>query len=77
MSNFAKAQAARELTFQQLQTKNNQLQQCLNVAVKLLKEMGANIVAACFIIDLPDLQGRKKIEALGVPVRTLMQFEGH
>ncbi|MNT77274.1 Adenine phosphoribosyltransferase [compost metagenome] len=46
-------------------------------AVKLLKQMGADIVAACFVIDLPDLGGRKKLEALGVNVRTLIEFEGH
>ena len=46
-------------------------------AVKLLKQMGAEVVAACFVIDLPDLEGRKKIEALGVPVRTLIEFGGH
>ena len=46
-------------------------------AVKLLKQMGADIVAACFVIDLPDLGGRKKLEDLGVNVRTLVSFEGH
>ncbi|MCZ4091972.1 adenine phosphoribosyltransferase [Sinorhizobium psoraleae] len=46
-------------------------------AVKLLKQMGADIVAACFIIDLPELGGRRKLEALGVNVRTLIEFEGH
>jgi adenine phosphoribosyltransferase len=46
-------------------------------AVKLLKSIGADVIAACFVIDLPDLGGAKKIEALGVPVRTLMAFEGH
>ncbi|MGE3644240.1 MAG: adenine phosphoribosyltransferase [Beijerinckiaceae bacterium] len=46
-------------------------------AVKLLQSIGANVVAACFVIDLPDLGGAKKIEALGVPVRTLMAFDGH
>lgn len=46
-------------------------------AVKLLKSIGADVVAACFVIDLPDLGGAKKIQALGVPVRTLMAFEGH
>ena len=46
-------------------------------AVKLLQQMGAEVVAACFIIDLPELGGAKKIEALGVPVQTLMAFEGH
>jgi adenine phosphoribosyltransferase len=46
-------------------------------ATKLLKQMGADIVAACFVIDLPDLGGRRKLEALGVDVRTLISFEGH
>ena len=46
-------------------------------AVKLLTQMGADIVAACFVIDLPDLGGRKKLEDLGVTVMTLVAFEGH
>lgn len=46
-------------------------------AIKLLQRMGAEVVAACFVIDLPDLGGAKKIEALGVPARTLVAFEGH
>jgi adenine phosphoribosyltransferase len=45
-------------------------------AVKLLRQMGADIVAACFVIDLPGLGGRRKLEALGVEVRTLISFEG-
>jgi adenine phosphoribosyltransferase len=46
-------------------------------AVKLLKQIGANVLAACFIVDLPDLGGAEKIRKLGVPVRTLVAFEGH
>lgn len=46
-------------------------------AIRLLQKMGADVVAACFVIDLPDLGGAKKIEALGVPVRSLVAFEGH
>jgi len=46
-------------------------------AVKLLRQMGANVLAACFIIDLPDLGGADKIRKLDVPVRTLVTFEGH
>lgn len=45
-------------------------------AAKLLRQMGADIVAACFVIDLPDLGGRKKLEAMGIEVRTLVSFEG-
>ncbi|WP_442755080.1 adenine phosphoribosyltransferase [Methylocystis sp. JAN1] len=46
-------------------------------AIRLLQKMGAHVVAACFVIDLPDLGGATKIEALGVPVRTLVAFDGH
>ncbi|MGQ7792716.1 adenine phosphoribosyltransferase [Faunimonas sp. B44] len=46
-------------------------------AVKLIQGIGAEVVAAIFVIDLPDLGGAKRIEALGVPVRTLVAFEGH
>ena len=46
-------------------------------AVKLLRTLGAQILAACFIIDLPDLGGSARLEALGVPVRTLVSFPGH
>jgi adenine phosphoribosyltransferase len=46
-------------------------------AVKLLRQIGANVVAACFIIDLPDLGGAAKLRAMDVPVRTLIEFEGH
>ena len=46
-------------------------------AVKLLRQMGAEVVAACFMVDLPDLGGAEKLRKLGVPVRTLVTFEGH
>jgi adenine phosphoribosyltransferase len=46
-------------------------------AVKLLRQIGANILAACFIIDLPDLGGAAKLRKMDVPVRTLVSFEGH
>jgi len=46
-------------------------------AVKLLRHLGAQVLAACFIIDLPDLGGADKLRKLEVPVRTLITFEGH
>src|ERR1700755_2389481 len=33
-------------------------------AVKLLRNMGAQVLAACFIIDLPDLGGADKLRAM-------------
>ena len=46
-------------------------------AVKLLRQIGAEVLAACFIIDLPELGGADKLRKLDVPVRTLVAFEGH
>ena len=46
-------------------------------AVKLLRQLGAEVVAACFVIDLPELGGAAKLRAMNVPVRTLISFEGH
>src|ERR1700712_4574588 len=46
-------------------------------AVKLLRQMGAEVLAACFVIDLPELGGAAKLRAMDVPVRTLISFEGH
>lgn len=45
-------------------------------AIKLLQQMGAEIAAACFVIDLPDLGGTRKLEEMGITVRTLIAFEG-
>jgi adenine phosphoribosyltransferase len=46
-------------------------------AISLLRMIGAEVVAACFVINLPELGGAGRIEAMGVPVRTLVAFEGH
>ena len=45
-------------------------------AVKLLRKLDAEIIGAAFVIDLPDLQGRKRVEALGIACHTLIEFEG-
>jgi len=45
-------------------------------AVKLLRQLGAQVLACCFIIDLPDLGGAAKLRQLEVPVRTLISFAG-
>jgi adenine phosphoribosyltransferase len=45
-------------------------------AVSLIESMGGNIVECGFVIDLPDLGGRARLEKLGHKVHTLCQFEG-
>ncbi len=46
-------------------------------AVNLLRQAGAEVVGAGFIIDLPELGGADKLRAAGVPVSILASFEGH
>jgi len=46
-------------------------------AIKLLRQLGAQILAALFIVDLPDLGGAARLASLEVPVRTLVAFHGH
>jgi adenine phosphoribosyltransferase len=46
-------------------------------AVQLLRQAGLEVTAAAFVIDLPDLGGAERLRALGVPVSTLVAFEGH
>jgi adenine phosphoribosyltransferase len=45
-------------------------------AIKLMRRAGAEVVGCSFVVDLPDLGGRKRIEAMGVKVLTLCEFEG-
>jgi adenine phosphoribosyltransferase len=46
-------------------------------AIQLLRNLGADLVAAVFVIDLPELGGAERLRGMGVTVRTLMAFEGH
>lgn len=46
-------------------------------AIKLLQRTECDIVGAAFVIDLPDLGGANKMEMLGVPVTSLVEFSGH
>ena len=44
--------------------------------VKLVQKMKGEIVECCFIIDLPDIGGRDRLENMGQKVFTLCEFEG-
>lgn len=45
-------------------------------ATKLVKKLGGNIVELAFIVDLPELGGRKKLETAGYSVYAQTEFEG-
>ncbi len=44
--------------------------------INLIKKLGGEVTEAAAIIDLPELKGSKKIADAGVPVHTLMDFQG-
>ena len=44
--------------------------------IKLVQKMKGDIVECCFIIDLPDIGGRERLENMGQKVFTLCEFEG-
>lgn len=43
-------------------------------AAQLLKEAGARMVAASFVVDLPDLGGAKRLRDAGIEVQALLTF---
>ena len=45
-------------------------------AIDLLNRVGGDIVAASFVIDLPDLGGTNALRERGIDVHCLMEFEG-
>lgn len=45
-------------------------------AIKLLRQAGAEVVGCSFVVDLPDLGGRKRVEDMGLEVLALCEFEG-
>ena len=45
-------------------------------AIRLLERAGGEIVLCAFVVDLPDLGGAKKLEAMGKQVTSLIAFDG-
>ena len=45
-------------------------------AATLIGKMGGEVIECCFVVDLPDIGGRKRLEKLGLKVFTLCEFEG-
>ena len=44
--------------------------------IRLIERLGGQVIGCAFVVDLPDLGGRKKLEAMGMDVHALCAFEG-
>ncbi|MDR9393724.1 adenine phosphoribosyltransferase [Roseovarius sp. SYSU LYC5161] len=44
--------------------------------IKLIERLGGEITGCAFVIDLPELGGRDKLEGLGMDVHALCEFDG-
>jgi len=44
-------------------------------AVELVKKMSGEVIECGFIVDLPDIGGRKRLEKMGQKVFALCEFE--
>jgi adenine phosphoribosyltransferase len=47
-----------------------------DAALRLIRKMGGKVLECAFIIDLPDLGGRDRLEQQGYRVYALVKFEG-
>lgn len=45
-------------------------------AALLVRQLGARLVHCAFVVDLPDLGGRARLEEMGLDVHTLVTFTG-
>lgn len=45
-------------------------------AIKLVQKLGGKVIEAAFIIDLPDLDGGKKLKKAGIDYYAQVSFEG-
>ena len=44
--------------------------------IKLIERLGAEVIGCAFVVDLPDLGGRKRLEGMGMEVHALCAFDG-
>ncbi len=45
--------------------------------LRLLQRLGAEVIEGAAIVDLPELGGSDRIRAAGLPLHTLVRFDGH
>ncbi len=44
--------------------------------ITLLEKLGCDVVGCAFVVDLPELGGRAALDAMGMPIHCLCDFEG-
>jgi len=44
--------------------------------IKLIERLGGEVVGCAFVVDLPDLGGRARLEALGMDVEAICSYAG-
>lgn len=44
--------------------------------IRLIERLGGMVAGCAFVVDLPELGGRRRLEALGMEVQALCAFEG-
>ena len=44
--------------------------------IRLIERLGGQVIGCAFVVDLPELGGRKRLEAMGMDVHALCAFDG-
>lgn len=48
----------------------------IEATVNLIRKIGAKVENACFVVNLPDLGGEKRLDGLGINSYSICEFEG-
>lgn len=49
----------------------------IEATTQLIRQLGGKVEDAAFVINLPEIGGQKKLEALGLTIYSLCEFDGH
>jgi adenine phosphoribosyltransferase len=44
--------------------------------IRLIERLGGEVIGCAFVVDLPDLGGRRKLEDMGMSVHAICTYEG-
>ena len=48
----------------------------IEATTKLIRQLGAQVENACFVVNLPDIGGEKRLTGLGIDCYSICEFEG-